>query len=86
LAESHTTVVIPFDDRVLLVRSLNRAQIPSWFSEVAQTLDAISRSQFFTSGGGFGEGAASWHGLSQESLRDVTGAARELYVAWVLAY
>jgi hypothetical protein len=35
LAESHTTVIIPFDDRVFFVRSLNRAQIPSWFSEVA---------------------------------------------------
>ena len=44
--ESCTTVIIPFDNRVFVVRSLNRAQFPIWFSEVAQTLDSISWSQF----------------------------------------
>ena len=44
--ESCTTVIIPFDNRVFVVRSLNRAQFPIGFSEVAQTLDSISWSQF----------------------------------------
>ena len=39
--ESHATVVIPFDHRVFFVRSLNRTQFHSWFSEVAQTFDPI---------------------------------------------
>jgi hypothetical protein len=43
--ESHTTVIIPFDDRVIFVRLLNCAEFPSRLSEVAQTLDAISRIQ-----------------------------------------
>jgi hypothetical protein len=46
LVESGTTIVIPFDNRVFVVRSLNRAQFPIWFPEVAQTLDSISWSQF----------------------------------------
>jgi hypothetical protein len=43
--KSHTTVIIPFDDRVLFVCSLNGAEFPGRLSEVAQTLDAISRIQ-----------------------------------------
>jgi hypothetical protein len=42
LPESHTPVIVPFDDRVIFVRLLNCAQFPSRLSEVAQTLDAIS--------------------------------------------
>ena len=55
LVESRTTVVIPFDYRVIFVRLLNRAEFPSRLSEVAQTLDPISRTQFHIAGGGFGE-------------------------------
>ena len=51
LPDSHTTVVIPFDDRVLFVRLLHCAQLSSRHSEVAQTLDAISGVQFPASGG-----------------------------------
>jgi hypothetical protein len=50
LVESHATVVIPLDDRVLFVSSLNCAEFSSRLSEVAQTLDAISGSQFLTGG------------------------------------
>jgi len=46
LVHSHTTVIIPFDDRVLFVRLLNCAELPRRLSEVAQTLDAISGMQF----------------------------------------
>jgi hypothetical protein len=45
LVESHTTVIIPFDDRVIFVSLLNCAQSSSRLSEVAQTLDAISGMQ-----------------------------------------
>jgi hypothetical protein len=53
--ESHTTVIIPLDDRVLFVSSLNCAKLPSRLSEVAQTLDPISGSQLLAGGGGLGE-------------------------------
>jgi hypothetical protein len=55
LAESHTTVIIPFDDRVIFVRLLNCAEFSSRLSEVAQTLDAISGIQFLAGGKGLGE-------------------------------
>jgi hypothetical protein len=55
LAESHPTVIIPFDDRVIVVRLLNCAQFSSRHSEVAQTLDAISGIQFLVGGRGLGE-------------------------------
>ncbi len=42
LVESHTTGIIPFDDRVVFVCLLNCTEFPSRLSEVAQTLDAIS--------------------------------------------
>jgi hypothetical protein len=50
LVKSHTTVIIPFDDRVIFVCSLNGAEFPSRLSEVAQTLDAISGVQFLAGG------------------------------------
>ena len=55
LAESRATVVIPLDDRVLLVGSLNCAEFSIRLSEVTQTLDAISRTQLLARGGGLGE-------------------------------
>jgi hypothetical protein len=57
LVESHTTVIIPLDDRVIFVSLLNCAEFSSWFSEVAQTLDAISGTQFLVGGRGLGD---SW--------------------------
>ena len=55
LVEPHTTVIIPFDDRVIFVRSLDCAEFSGRLSEVAQTLDAISRLQFLVGGRGLGE-------------------------------
>jgi hypothetical protein len=55
LVESHTPVIIPFDDRVIVVSLLNRTEFPTRLSEVAQTLDAISVIQFLAGGRGFGE-------------------------------
>jgi hypothetical protein len=46
LVKSRATVVIPLDDRVLFVSSLNCADFSRRLSEVAQTLDAISGIQF----------------------------------------
>jgi hypothetical protein len=43
LVNSHTTVIIPLEDRVLFVSSLNCAEFSSRLSEVAQTLDALRR-------------------------------------------
>jgi hypothetical protein len=53
--ESHTTVIVPFDDRVIFVCLLNGAEFSSRLSEVAQTLDAISRSHFMAGRGGLSE-------------------------------
>ena len=53
--ESHTTVIIPFDDRVIFVSLLNCAEFSSWLSEVAQAHDAISGIQFLVGGRGLGE-------------------------------
>ena len=55
LVDPHTTVIIPLDDRVLFISSLNGAEFSSWLSEVAQTLDAISGSQLLAGGRGLGE-------------------------------
>jgi hypothetical protein len=55
LAQSRATVIIPLDDRVLFVRPLNRTYFPSRHSEVAQTFDAISRSQLWAGGRGLGK-------------------------------
>jgi hypothetical protein len=38
--------MIPFDDRVVFVSTLYGAELLCWFSEIAQTLDAITGSQF----------------------------------------
>jgi hypothetical protein len=53
--ESITTVIVPFNDCVVFVGLLNRAEFSRRLSEVAQTLDAISGIQFLLSGSGLGE-------------------------------
>src|SRR5580700_770189 len=55
LVQSHTTVIIPFDHRVIFVSLLNCADFSSRLSEVAQTLDAISGTQFLVGGRWFGK-------------------------------
>jgi hypothetical protein len=55
LVDSHATVVIPLDDCVLFVGSLNCAELSSRLSEIAQALDAISGSQFLVGGRRLGE-------------------------------
>jgi len=55
LVKSHMTVIIPFDDRVLFVRSLDIAEFPRRLPEVVQTLDAISGIQFPVVGKGLAE-------------------------------
>jgi hypothetical protein len=39
--DSHVTVIIPFENRVILVGPLDGAHFPSRYSEVAQTFDPI---------------------------------------------
>jgi hypothetical protein len=46
LMHSRATVVIPLYDCVILVCALNGAELVCWFSEIAQTLDAITGNQF----------------------------------------
>jgi hypothetical protein len=53
--DSLTTVVIPFDECVIFVSLSNCAYFTSWLSEIAQTQDAISGSQFLGGGSGLGE-------------------------------
>jgi hypothetical protein len=55
LVESHTTVIIRFDDRVIFVGLLRCAEFSHRLSEVAQTLDAISGIQFLIGGRWLGE-------------------------------
>jgi hypothetical protein len=50
LVQSHTTVVIPFDDRVIFVRPLDCAQFPSRLSEISQALDTISGTKLLVGG------------------------------------
>ncbi|MGA2744452.1 MAG: hypothetical protein ABSE44_07145 [Candidatus Sulfotelmatobacter sp.] len=49
--DSFSTVTIPLDDRVLVVGSLDCAEFSIRLSEIAQTLDTISGSQFLAGGG-----------------------------------
>ena len=53
--DSYSTVIIPLNDCVLVVSSLNSAEFSIGLSEVAQTLDAISGNQLLASAGGLGE-------------------------------
>jgi hypothetical protein len=55
LVESYATVIIPFDERVILVRLLNGAEFSSRPSEVAQALDAISGIEWLVSARGIDE-------------------------------
>jgi hypothetical protein len=55
LSKSHTTIVIPLDDRIIFVGSLNCAEFSSWPSEIAWTRDAISGIQFLVGDWGVGE-------------------------------
>jgi hypothetical protein len=43
---SSATVVIPLHDCVIFVSALNRAELVRRFSEITQTLDAITGSEF----------------------------------------
>ena len=58
---SCSTVIIPFDDCVVFVSSLNCAQFSSRLSEVAQALHAVSRRQVLVGGRGLGQ---RWVGVS----------------------
>jgi len=44
-AQSHTTVVIPFHEPVVFIRSLNRAEFSGRLCKISQTLDAIRQLQ-----------------------------------------
>jgi len=55
LVESHAAIIIPLHDRVLFVISLNCAEFSIRLSEVTETLDAISGTQFLAGGDGLGE-------------------------------
>jgi hypothetical protein len=50
--ESHTTVIVPFHDRVIFVSLLYGSEFSGRFSEVLQTLDAISRIEFLVGDSG----------------------------------
>jgi hypothetical protein len=55
LVDSDTTVVIPFDERVLFIHSPNCAKFSSRDSEIAQSLDAISGGEILASSRRFGK-------------------------------
>jgi hypothetical protein len=78
LVKSHSTVIIPFDNRVIVVSFLNRAEFSGRLSEVAQTLDTISGIQFLVGGGGLGERWPLGTVLVRSRTRGMTGAVAEL--------
>jgi hypothetical protein len=47
--------MIPFDDGVIVVRSLNGSQFSSRLSEIAQSLDSISGIQLWAGSSGLGK-------------------------------
>jgi len=55
LVKSHTPVIIPFDERVIFVCLLNRAEFSSRLPEISQILDPISGTQFLVGGRRFGK-------------------------------
>jgi hypothetical protein len=55
LVASRSTVIIPFDDRVIFISSLYCAQFSGRLSEVPQAFHPVSRNQFFAGGSGLGE-------------------------------
>ena len=66
LMKSRATIIVPFDNRVIFVRSLNRPEFPSRRPEVAQTLDSISGIQFLVGGRRFGK----WWSLGSLRVRN----------------
>jgi len=46
LVNSGATVIIPLHDCVFFVSTFNSAELFCWFSEITQTLDAVTGSQF----------------------------------------
>jgi hypothetical protein len=54
--QSHTTVIIPFKERVVFVSLLNCGEFSNRFSEVARALDTISGIEFLAGSGGLGGG------------------------------
>jgi hypothetical protein len=49
LMESRATVIIPFDNGILIISALNGTNFSIRLSEVSQTLDAVSGIQFLLS-------------------------------------
>jgi hypothetical protein len=84
--ESRATVIIPLDERLLFVSSLNCADFSSWLSEVAQTLDAISGDSALGRWRRARRAVVSWHGLSQGPPQRVIAVAGALYAVWVSAF
>ena len=89
--ESDTTVIIPFDDRVIFVGLLNCAEFSSRLSEVAQTLDAISGFNSWSVAAGSESGgflARSESGVAPGCDRGGWGALRSLgtglLVIWLM--
>ncbi len=52
---SRAPVVIPLYDCVIFVSALHGAELVGWFSEIAQTLDAITGRKFRVGSGGLRE-------------------------------
>jgi hypothetical protein len=86
LVESLTAVIIPLDDSVLFVRPFNCSQLANGYSEGAQALDRDLRDLVLRQWQAVLRAVASWHGLSQQSLRGATEAVAELCEVWELVY
>ena len=51
LVDSDTSVIIPFDERIIFIHLSNRPKFSGRHSEVTQTLDAITGTQISASAG-----------------------------------
>jgi hypothetical protein len=87
LPDFHTTVIIPFDNRIILVRPLDCTDLPGRYSEVAQTLDPISGTQFLAYAGRLCERrplARSESGVAPRCDRGGWGALRSVGVGLLI--
>ena len=78
--QSHTTVIIPFKERVVFVSLLNCGEFSSRFSEVARALDTISGIEFLAGSGGLGGGIS----LARSASGVAPGYERAVAELWAV--
>ena len=83
---SYTSVVIPFDERVIFINLLELSQILQSAFRSRPDLRRDLRDSNLGQGRKGRQAVASSHGLNQAAPRGVTTAVGEHYAVWVSAY